>query len=517
MNIIDHTAWHGDSWDPLAYGREYDFKRPFFEQVKELIHEVPFPAVNNWESVNSDYCNFAKGNKNCYLMFGADFNEDSEYSTYSFYTKNSSDLYWVNKGEFCYELVDSESNYESAYGRYLTSCVNTRLGFDLTGCQECLGCINLRNQNHRFFNEKLSLEEYKARIGAIDLGSHATMQEMKAKFHELYKRSIFRPYRILNSVNSTGDNIYNGKNCKFCFDIFDGAEDCKYIFLAAGGLKDSYASGHCGAKSELLYDSLSIYPASNVIASWMIIEGHHVQHSINCTGAANIFGCVGMKKRQYCILNKQYSKEEYETLVPKIIQHMNEMPYVDKKGRVHGYGEFFPTEISPFAYNETQAYEYFPMTETQAREMGYEWKVPEEKTYNITVAPADLPDSIKNVPDTILKEVIGCEHNGTCTDGCTFAFKLIPPELALYKRLNVPLPRRCPNCRNVGRVKQRNPLKFWHRACACAGAASANGVYKNSTAHFHGEGKCPNEFETSYAPERSETVYCEQCYKTEVV
>jgi len=25
---------------------------------------------------------------------------------------------------------------------------------------------------------------------------------------------------------------------------------------------------------------------------------------------------------KYCILNKQYSKEEYEELVPKIIEHM---------------------------------------------------------------------------------------------------------------------------------------------------------------------------------------------------
>jgi len=83
--------------------------------------------------------------------------------------------------------------------------------------------------------------------------------------------------------------------------------------------------------------------------------------------------------------------------------------------------------------------------------------------------------------------------------------------------MNLPLPRLCPNCRHYQRLKQRNPLKLWHRRCQCAGKKSENGVYKNTTGHFHGEGRCPNEFETSYSPDRKEVVYCEHCYQAEVV
>jgi hypothetical protein len=50
-------------------------------------------------------------------------------------------------------------------------------------------------------------------------------------------------------------------------------------------------------------------------------------------------------------LNKKYSKEDYETLLPKIIDHMK------KTGE---WGEFFPMEISPFKYEETKAVDYFP-------------------------------------------------------------------------------------------------------------------------------------------------------------
>jgi hypothetical protein len=41
--------------------------------------------------------------------------------------------------------------------------------------------------------------------------------------------------------------------------------------------------------------------------------------------------------------------------------------------------------------------------------------------------------------------------------------------------------------------------------------------YANTIAHFHGNEPCPNEFETSYAPERQEIVYCENCYNAEIV
>jgi hypothetical protein len=52
-------------------------------------------------------------------------------------------------------------------------------------------------------------------------------------------------------------------------------------------------------------------------------------------------------------LNRQYTKEEYELLVPKIIEKMM------SDGE---WGEFFPAILSPFGYNETVAQEYFPLT-----------------------------------------------------------------------------------------------------------------------------------------------------------
>ncbi len=85
-----------------------------------------------------------------------------------------------------------------------------------------------------------------------------------------------------------------------------------------------------------------------------------------------------------------------------------------------------------------------------------------------------------------------------------FSYKLTSAELEFYKRMRLPLPHLCPNCRHARRLRYRNPMMLWNRSCMCE---QAN--------HEH-SGKCQNEFETSYSPERKDKIYCESCYQQEV-
>ncbi len=503
--------WNADDWDPLEYGTDYDFSRSFFEQFNELMYHVPHKTLINWDAVNSEYCNFTYGNKNCYLVFGGDFNEDCLYSTFNFYSKNSSDLYWADKAELCYELTDGDGDYKATFGRFVSSSSDVHFAFDLIGCQDCFGGVNLRNQNHYFFGKKYSASEYKKLVSEIDLGSYRTLQSTKQRFRDTLLKSVMRSRRIINSPNSSGDNIHNSRNCYKCFDIFDGAENCSYIFLASKGVKDSQSCDHIGLNSELCYDSISVYPGNRILFSWIIVNCHDVQYSVNCQDCSHLFGCVGLKSKEYCIFNKQYTKEEYGKIVPRIIAQMKEVFFTDRAGRTYGYGEFFPAELAHFAYNESVAQEYFPLSKAEAANRGYAWKDPERKHYAVTKKHDELPDHIRDVSDEMLNEVVGCEHNGTCNEQCSSAFKLTKAEIDFYKRMNLPLPRLCSNCRHYQRIRQRNPLRLWTRRCMCDYS-----VYHNSVKHpYHEDGRCPNEFETSYAPERPEIVYCEQCYRAE--
>ncbi len=204
--------------------------------------------------------------------------------------------------------------------------------------------------------------------------------------------------------------------------------------------------------------------------------------------------------------------------MPKIIDQMNQLPYLDKKGIRYPYGEFFPVELSMFAYNETIAQDYLPLTKEKAEARGYSWQKNDAKDYQISISTDNLPDEIDDVKDDILKEIIECAHQGKCNEECATAFRIIPQELEFYRKLGLPLPRLCFNCRHIQRIKKRNPMKLWPRTCECDGLASRQSLiaYTNTAEHFHGSAPCPNQFETSYAPDRPEIVYCESCYNSEV-
>lgn len=197
---------------------------------------------------------------------------------------------------------------------------------------------------------------------------------------------------------------------------------------------------------------------------------------------------------------------------------MNENPHIDPEGRVWKYGEFFPLNMSaPIGYNETVAQELFPLTKEEALTKGYPWKDMDMKEHVATKKPEEIPDSIQDVDDAILQETIGCAHGGNCNEQCTVAFRIIPDELQFYRQKNLPIPRLCPNCRQYERSAKMEPLRLWKRSCHCSGTASENQTWKNTSSHFHGTDHCPSEFQTPYAPERPETVYCEQCYNAEIV
>ena len=524
LKVYDRAYWWSDAWDPMNYGRDYDFSKPFFQQFKELLEETPLVNVFNTNAVNSEYCNHVEDSKDCYLLFASIWNENVSYSRGPVRCKDSFDLLQTEKVESCYDLADSEECFKGFSSREVKSSNHSMFLLDCRNCSDCFGCINIRNKTHCFFNQQYPKEEYDQKIKELDSGSYKNFLRVFEKFNAFKLKHIRRFAHLTNTVGVIGDHVSNTKNCYRCFSIFQNTEDCAYLTHGGAQLRDSYDSYGIGA-GELMYEVIDTGIASSRVLFIVVGRGgHSAVYGYNCHNSDDIFACVGLRNKSYCILNKQYTKEEYEKLVPRIIEHMNQMPYTDKKGIIYKYGEFFPPELSPFSYNETIAQEYFPLLKEEALEKGYSWKDPEERNYEITLQAEDLPDHIKDVSDSILKEIIGCAHQkappaGGCNEQCTEAFRIIPQELQFLRKMNLPLPRLCPNCRHYQRIKARNPLKLWKRKCQCAGETSENKVYANTADHIHHKSTehCPNEFETTYAPERPEIVYCEECYLREVV
>ena len=87
FKIYDHKYWFSDEWDPMSYGRDYDFSRPFFSQIYELQKAVPRYNQSIRNSVNCDYCGAISYSKNCYLTIGI-YSEDCLYSATAISSKN---------------------------------------------------------------------------------------------------------------------------------------------------------------------------------------------------------------------------------------------------------------------------------------------------------------------------------------------------------------------------------------------------------------------------------------------
>jgi len=515
--VYCRPCWYSDKWDASQYAQDYDFSRPFFEQFRELLNKVPQIAIQVSNSVNCDYANQIANCKNCYLITSGSDNEDCMYSFRILNCKNVLDSFVTVQSQLSYECKQCLESSRLKFAEECTDSVDCSFVYDVRGSQNCFMSSNLRRSSYVFRNEQLSKEEYKKRMEEIDTGSYRKLREYKEEFEELLKSSVRRFALEKNTVDCSGNGITNSKNSKHCFHI-NNLEDSSYCYMV-NDAKDSHDinNGCCIMEKNYEVSTTGAHSYDIRLSADIWPEARNVTYSQSCRDdVENLFGCVALRKKKYCILNKEYSKEEYEELLPKIKAHMDEMPYKDKKGRTYPFGEFFPPELSLFSYNDSSAQDFFPLDKGRAEAKGFLWRGQEKNIHKPTVMPEDLPDHIRDADESILKEIVGCEHEGKCNHRCTGAFRITPAEFAFYKDRNIALPRLCPNCRHYERLRTRNPYYLWRRKCMCRGSASEGEKYKNKQEHSHGKNPCPNEFETSYEPGKEHVVYCDNCYKEEV-
>jgi hypothetical protein len=266
-----------------------------------------------------------------------------------------------------------------------------------------------------------------------------------------------------------------------------GVENCKWAqLITVKPAKDCYDYSGWGNNAELVYESSAVGEnVSNVKFTYhSFTDISNLEYCLWDVGGKNNFGCVSLKRKPYCILNKQYSKEEYEKLRGKIIADMKVNPYIDAIGRKFYYGEFFPPDMSRFPYNKSNAMRFFPKTKEEALSMGYEWDDSVSPTVEYTILASDLPDKIAETTDEILKEVIKC-------DTCERSYRIVQGELNLLRKMNLPVPHECPKCRENARFAKINMPGMYHRNCA----------------------KCGEKIYTPYAPEDPRIVYCVKDYQ----
>lgn len=247
----------------------------------------------------------------------------------------------VFDSELCYMTIDSEKSYKLIFASNCRSCSESYFLTNCTTCNSCFDCDGLENASYFFQNQQLSKEEYLAKIASLNLNDFISSRSQRKQ------RTT-----ILFSENCSGDHIRNSKDSTYCRDA-NTIENCKYCtwFSNSQHCYDIYSRGQ---NSEMCYESVAIGDGNYGVLCCANVDSNsrNVLYSMHCRSCKDCFGCCGLSEQQYCIFNKQYTKEEYENLVAKIITYMQE---------TGERGEFFHPSLSPFGYNETVAQEYYPL------------------------------------------------------------------------------------------------------------------------------------------------------------
>ncbi|MFH1670930.1 MAG: hypothetical protein ABIA92_05105 [Patescibacteria group bacterium] len=490
--VYEKSYWFSDKWNALEYGREYDFTKSFAENFSVLQREVPRFHIQQQEPMeNAEHCNFASNCKNCYLLSDSDYCRDSCYSYGLKKSETCFDCLFTADSELCYQCVDCTGCYHLLFSQNCQHCSHSVFLESCTGCKNCAFSVGLKDKEYCFANQQMSKEQYEQKLQNMNIHSYRGATQHREEFAQYCTRKIHKYQQGFQNENATGDCIFNSKNVKRGFNIQDcwDIAYCDLLYRA----KDCMDISSFGENIEKAYEcaTVGLNSQSCAFCFTAVVNSRDLYYCDTAYSSNHCFGCVCIHRASYCILNKQYTKKEYEELVPKIIGHMQKTPLRSPSANFAGYewGEFFPVELSPFAYNETVAQEYFPMTKEEVEAKGWKWRDEVDEIPDVEkIIPAEkLPDSIDDIPDDILNWAVKCEATKR-------PFRIVKQELEFYRKMRLPIPHFHPDERHRSRMALRNPRKLWKRECD----------------------KCKIEIQTTYQPSRPEIVYCEQCYLKEV-
>ncbi len=471
--VYDNDAWWSDDWDPLTFGRNFDFEKPFFEQFLDLRDTVPRIARQQQKPMwNSDYCNCASQNRNCYLVFSTNRCEDCYYGSWVNDCKNCIDGKNISGCELCYDCVGCTDCYDLKYSQDCRNCKNSYFLRDCLGCMYCFACSNLQDKEYYIFNERKTKKEYEDFMRKINLGSYQVVQDGKEKAQKILQDLIVKEYHGTNIENSIGDYLHDCKNAYMAFEC-DHCEDVRYC-VCLEQAKSSMDHSHWGVGTERMYECQACgYDNFNLRFCNLCWSGcSDLTYCDQCFSSKDCLGCISMKKNQYCILNKQYSKSDYTKLRDQIIKHMK------KTGE---WGEFFPANRAIYGYNESLAQEQVKMSKKEVIARNWLWKDSDPRDY--LPQSVHIPDDICEIDSQILETTLSCQN-------CGKNYKIIPPELKFYKKQTIPIPRKCHDCRHYDRMELKNLRIMYDRKCQ----------------------RCHENIRTTYHSKDPAKVFCEKCY-----
>lgn len=422
--IYSSKEWWSDEWDVMSYGVDYDPSKSFFEQLKELQEKVPRPHQQGAaQNTNCDWCDDVWESKNCYLSRSIARAENTLYGYRAIDIKDSIDVSHTFNLDNCYNCTYCFTSYDLFFSDNCRDCLNSAFLFDCRNSSHCFMSWNLRGKSYCIENVQYSKEEYEEKMKSINLGSYQELEKYKNRYKQILKEEAVHKQNFnIKTYDSIGSYM---ANCNNCINVFSW-EDSENCTNCLRGLKTKDSIDLTGCWYLEVSGNNSCCTNGYEVKYSIWCDGiRHSEYCDQCLEVDYCFGCVGLRKKKYCILNKQYTKEEYEVLKERIISDMKQ------RGE---YGKFPPYSLGLCPYNFSTAAIYFPEVDKEyVKERGGYWENDQSQVAD-GLNTSELPDSISEVDESISKQGLICPVTG-------WRYNIADAEFAFLKRKNIALPR----------------------------------------------------------------------------
>lgn len=289
-----------------------------FQKEREALLKT-FPRKPNTiiNCDNSPYGDMIVNCRNVYYGFDAVECENSFYLYDAFKDTNCIDCSYTAKSELCHESTDAFECYNCSYVYDCAKCSGVSYSMYCTNCQDCFGCVSLKSKQFCFFNQQLTEEAYKKRVAEYQKKSPA---EIWAEVDALRSTFPNPPVHATGNENTEyGEYFYFNRDGYYLFDSTDN-DACSYLY-------DSHRNKYCldmsySADQQLCYECTDCINSYESFHGFMLEKSNNTYFCNDCNNCQDCIGCAFLSNKQYCILNKQYSQEEYEKLKKEILGTM---------------------------------------------------------------------------------------------------------------------------------------------------------------------------------------------------
>jgi hypothetical protein len=285
----------------------------FIDQFKSLKQSYPIYPSHNLRCVNSDFGDYLASCKNAYYCFDDAECTNITYIYDSFKAVNCCDGDYVVESENCYNCVDTVQSYNSTHLNYCVRIYDSHFCYNCNDSNNLFGCVNLKYQKYCIFNKKYTESSYFENIRELLKSDPEDILNRMNKINSSFPVTVSH---VNNSQNCDfGNQVFFSKNLYLCFDS-SHSEDSAYLY-------DSHHNSNCYDLNQSFHCEFSYEctDCARLNRCYHMIDCEDMFDSGFCNRCSNsnhLLGCIALDKKQYCILNKQYSQKDYEENISRI-------------------------------------------------------------------------------------------------------------------------------------------------------------------------------------------------------